>query len=224
MRDQFTGSSSRATVAGHVRRAATAVPAAPRRSARSREPMTRRNARANASGVGSLTSPETPSCTSSVGPPLSVQVMTALAGGEGFDGHEPIVLVEGREDHGAAASQVLDQRGLVQAARQATRSASKAALLHQARHLVERLALSCQHGADAARPPVAPVPRQSGPSASAARSVTRRTDTARSHPRGTHAGARAGAIPPTGCRRTSRGGAEPSPRSRRASRRWCASR
>ena len=110
--------------------------------------MTRRNARASAAGVGSTTRPETPSCTSSVGPPLSVQVMTGLAERERLDRHKPVVLVERRKDHSAAAGQVIDQGGLVEPTGQAD-AIGQAALAHQPRHLVERLALACQDGADA---------------------------------------------------------------------------
>ena len=59
-------------------------------------------------GVGSQTKPLTPSSTSSAGPPLSRQVIDRLARCERLRGHEPVVLLERREAHGAAARQMID--------------------------------------------------------------------------------------------------------------------
>ena len=86
------------------------------RSARSGRPSASRIAAARASGVGVGDQPVAPSRTSSAGPPLSVQVSTALPRRERLDGHEAVVLVEWREHDGATARRVIDQRRVVDAA------------------------------------------------------------------------------------------------------------
>ena len=153
MRQRASCSSRRSTVLGQVM--------LPRRSPRRRRPAVRRapwsparRARAAASdaGVGSQTRPVSPSRTSSAGPPLSRHVMTALRGGEGLDGDQAVVFLEGREDHRAARGEARHEGVRVHGAEQrhARLEAVVADQLPDARRL---LAVARNRAAHAALPP-----------------------------------------------------------------------
>ena len=119
---------------------------------RGRRRRSRRPSRdASAAGSGATIQPFSPSRTNSSGPPLSVHGDHRLCRRERLDGHEAVVLALRHEHHGAAAREMIDQRGLVESCpANVTRSArpSSSRELLAARPL---LAVAADHAAHAAR-------------------------------------------------------------------------
>ena len=125
---QFTGTSSRFTVAGQVSRARDAAPAAPSRAARSRivdQPPERAR-----KGVGVGVDDEAGALVrDELGRATAVVTRDHRPGRrKGLHRHEPVVLVERREHDGAAAREVIDELLLVEPAWQADAIARAPAL------------------------------------------------------------------------------------------------